>query len=259
MEKVSLNRDFYPMNNANLSSDRLFKNMFVSTDSKSQFPDVLYFEQKENRAYRQPLLTSEFPTSNDILCARGRQEYCHEGNTKFQKIVEKYKGVYQRKTTSNTEKSKICTSIIEELRKLDPPSRFLEMNQHNFLWEDIGNVRMARKVKTELRKRVTQVPTATMKRKLDTNINENHSKKVCKNNNKKSLEGVNFSATTKDLEVQAQGKREAEHTQHNSQAMLNRRSLGLQEKNDIITSSVIKSIYWTFRRSELQPWIETCV
>ena len=62
------------------------------------------------------------PNVNDVLCGQYR---LHRGNVQFQDIVNSKKTLYLAASTK-FEKSQILTSIVNKIRSMNPPGRFLK-------------------------------------------------------------------------------------------------------------------------------------
>lgn len=73
------------------------------------------------------------PAKDDILAGRGRQCYNHEGNKRFQEIVQKNKAKYT-KARNRMEKSLIVDHVLEQVRNLTPSSGFIKKNSKTGQW-----------------------------------------------------------------------------------------------------------------------------
>ena len=69
------------------------------------------------------------PNRNDVLCGRGGKINNHVGNRQFRAIVETHKDRYQ--AASKAEKALIARQIIDEIRLMNPPGRFLSKSLEN--------------------------------------------------------------------------------------------------------------------------------
>ena len=93
---------------------------------------------------------------NDVLCGRGGLSNHHQGNILFRKFVRDRQDEYLQASKSN--KAYVAREIVDAIRKLDPPGRFLKKVTKNDEegWIDIGN-RMAReKTSQALRERAPE-------------------------------------------------------------------------------------------------------
>ena len=61
----------------------------------------------------------------------------HPGNVKYRQIIDDNNNSYKTLPSSNEESK--CIEIVQEWRSLDPPGRFLKMNEQTKLWDDIGD------------------------------------------------------------------------------------------------------------------------
>ena len=62
----------------------------------------------------------------------------HPGNEQYQEIVERKKRVYLT-ARFKREKRLIASSIVNEVRTMDPPGRFLMKDPNSNVWRDIGD------------------------------------------------------------------------------------------------------------------------
>lgn len=92
----------------------------------------------------------EEPTDNDVLCGRGGSVNSHKGNERFRTLVEKRKRVYLT-ARFKREKRLIASSIVSEIRGLNPPGRFLARDTKSGLWKDIGDEKARDKTSQALR------------------------------------------------------------------------------------------------------------
>ena len=101
---------------------------------------------------------------NDVLCGRGGRNFnSHRGNAQFRVLVEKRKRAYLT-ARCKREKSLIVSSIVNEIRAMDPPGRFLARTNH---WYDIGNEKARKKTSTALRENAP----SSIREEIDTEIN----------------------------------------------------------------------------------------
>jgi len=59
---------------------------------------------------------SLLPLETDIICARGRTAYNHEGNRRFRGILEQHLDAYRNATTKQ-EKSRVVVTVLEEIQR----------------------------------------------------------------------------------------------------------------------------------------------
>jgi len=99
--------------------------------------------------YHQPLSGIDKPHDNDVLCGRGVTTNRHPGNESFRSLVNCNKELYV--TSTKKQKMKISRSIVEAVRSLEPPGRFLEKDQSSGKWFDIGDKKAVEKTSQALR------------------------------------------------------------------------------------------------------------
>ena len=110
--------------------------------------------------------TTKDPSPNDVLCGRGGSINSHPGNERFRTLVEKRKRVYLT-ARFKREKRLIASSIVSEIRGLDPPGRFLQQDKKTGLWRDIGDEKARDKTSQALRENAP-----TIRAEIETEINE---------------------------------------------------------------------------------------
>ena len=98
---------------------------------------------------QQPLQTTAFH-NNDVLCGRGGTINAHPGNEQYRKFVERKKRVYLT-ARFKREKRLIAQSIVDEIRALDPPGRFLLKDARESIWRDVGDEKARDKTSQALR------------------------------------------------------------------------------------------------------------
>lgn len=83
----------------------------------------------------------EEPNENDVLCGRGGRINSHEGNIRFRDIIHANKKEYLAPTTKKLEKAHIAKRIVDEIRHMNPPGRFLKEDASDGYWYDIGDAK----------------------------------------------------------------------------------------------------------------------
>ena len=91
--------------------------------------------------------STEF-TSNDVLCGRGGLTNNAPGNIFFRKLVRMKQQVYL--LASKREKAGVAREIVETIRSLSPPGRFLKKDS-NGVYMDIGDRKAREKTSQALR------------------------------------------------------------------------------------------------------------
>ena len=87
--------------------------------------------------------------NNDVLCGRGGATNSHIGNRSFRSLVKEYKDKYLR--AKKKEKPAVAGEIVDKIRSLDPPGRFLKKDRDSGYWLDIGDIRAKEKTSQALR------------------------------------------------------------------------------------------------------------
>lgn len=110
----------------------------------------------------------DVPSENDVLCGRGGSINSHTGNARFRDLVEKRKRVYLT-ARFKREKRLIASSIVSEIRSLDPPGRFLARkgNKDSGHWYDIGDEKARDKTSQALRENAPSI-----RAEIETEINQ---------------------------------------------------------------------------------------
>ena len=87
--------------------------------------------------------------NNDVLCGRGGATNSHIGNRSFRLLVKQYKDKYLK--AKKKEKPNVAGEIVDKIRGLDPPGRFLKKDRDTGYWLDIGDMRAKEKTSQALR------------------------------------------------------------------------------------------------------------
>mmetsp|Transcript_20868 Transcript_20868/g.29449 ORF Transcript_20868/g.29449 Transcript_20868/m.29449 type:complete len:771 (+) Transcript_20868:242-2554(+) len=90
------------------------------------------------------------PNGNDVLCGRGGSINAHPGNEQFRGLVEKYRRIYLN-ARFKQEKRLIASSIVDEIKALDPPGRFLAKDPATETWFAVGEEKARDKTSQALR------------------------------------------------------------------------------------------------------------
>ncbi|KAL3918256.1 MAG: hypothetical protein SGARI_007514, partial [Bacillariaceae sp.] len=91
------------------------------------------------------------PNDNDVLCGRGGRINSHAGNVQFRDIIHSRKKEYLAPTTKKLEKAHIAAAVVNDIRGMDPPGRFLKEDRDTGLWFDIGDAKAIKKTGQALR------------------------------------------------------------------------------------------------------------
>lgn len=89
------------------------------------------------------------PHDHDILSGRGNFVNYHAGNEHFRALVRKHKVAYV--ACPKPQKGKFSKIIVDEIRNLNPPGRFLKQDSATKLWHDIGEKKALDKTRQALR------------------------------------------------------------------------------------------------------------
>jgi len=111
-------------------------------------------ENLADRAARRaawPMTGIAEPGPNDCLFGRGGGTNHHPGNKLYRKIVEDAKDRYL--ASKRLDKPLVAMDIINGWRALDPPGRFLKLNDSTKLWDDVGDKKAREKTSQALREK----------------------------------------------------------------------------------------------------------
>jgi len=96
-----------------------------------------------------PIDGVEHPHAHDVLSGRGNFVNYHAGNEHFRALVRKHKVAYV--ACPKPQKAKYSKMIVDEIRSLNPPGRFLKQDPRTKLWVDIGEKKALDKTRQALR------------------------------------------------------------------------------------------------------------
>ena len=97
----------------------------------------------------------ETPHDHDILSGRGNFVNYHAGNEHFRALVRKHKVAYV--ACPKSQKGKYSQMIVDEIKQLDPPGRFLKQDDATKLWYDIGEKKALDKTRQALREGAPEI------------------------------------------------------------------------------------------------------
>ena len=86
---------------------------------------------------------------HDVLCGRGGTSNQHIGNRKFRILVKRHQESYLK--CKKKDKPAISARIVQLIREMNPPGRFLKQERNNGAWFDVGDARATEKVSQALR------------------------------------------------------------------------------------------------------------
>ncbi len=94
---------------------------------------------------------------NDVLSGRGGRINSHPGNIQFRNLVNQHKMTYLSKQTKKLDKVKIANEIVQTIRNMDPPGRFLKQEKGNAdEWIEIGDDRARKKAGQAMREKAAE-------------------------------------------------------------------------------------------------------
>eukprot|EP00542_Grammatophora_oceanica_P021108 CAMPEP_0194033734 /NCGR_PEP_ID=MMETSP0009_2-20130614/6296_1 /TAXON_ID=210454 /ORGANISM="Grammatophora oceanica, Strain CCMP 410" /LENGTH=406 /DNA_ID=CAMNT_0038674453 /DNA_START=161 /DNA_END=1381 /DNA_ORIENTATION=- len=99
----------------------------------------------------------EAPNKNDVLNGRGGRTNAWNGNVQFRELINDNKVTYHSTETKKMAKAHICARIVDEIRSMDPPGRFLKEEEKTGLWWDIGDANAIKKVGQALREHKQEI------------------------------------------------------------------------------------------------------
>lgn len=86
---------------------------------------------------------------NDVLCDRRQSRFA--GTTKWKDLVEANQELYHE-LKNNAQKDLLAKSIVNAIRRQEPPGRFLRKHKAADTWYEIGNERAFSKTQQALRR-----------------------------------------------------------------------------------------------------------
>lgn len=113
------------------------------------------FEQDSHEQGCQSLSGIPEPHENDVLMGRGGKNNQHSGNEKLRKMARSVCAKYA--SASKKGKSEISRGLVQHVRKMKPPGRFLRRDPMTCTWEDVGDEIAREKASQVLRDAVSFV------------------------------------------------------------------------------------------------------
>jgi hypothetical protein len=108
---------------------------------------------------------------NDVLCGRGGLTNHHPGNVFFRRLVRMKQEAYLM--ASKREKAGVAKEIVDIIRKLSPPGRFLKKDPQNpGAWIDIGDRKAREKTSQALREGAPELREELQSSELQADIGE---------------------------------------------------------------------------------------
>lgn len=121
----------------------------------------------DSRRQQQQLEGIEEPHEHDVVSGRGKFSTFHPGNEHFRDLVDRNKVAYF--AAPQTVKPLIAQMIVEEIRNLNPPGRFLKQDPETKLWSDIGDEKSIQKTRQALREGAPE-----LKREIQSSLSPSH-------------------------------------------------------------------------------------
>merc|ERR1712003_170715 len=81
------------------------------------------------------------------------------GNVQFRDIIHSKKKEYLAPTTKKLEKAHIAAGIVNDIRTMNPPGRFLKEEKSDGMWYDIGDAKAIKKTGQALREDAPDIRT----------------------------------------------------------------------------------------------------
>jgi hypothetical protein len=97
---------------------------------------------------------------NDVLAGRGSTISHHPGNIAFREFVGSFKVMYMDKSNKLLFKAHMCAHIVDHVRTLEPPGRFLQKKPHTNnikVWVEMGDEKARKKAGQALREDATEI------------------------------------------------------------------------------------------------------
>jgi hypothetical protein len=95
------------------------------------------------------IIVEEPRRDNDVLMGRGGRHKTHPGNKKLRALTRDFAAEYS--ACSRTEKPLIHNKIIDQVKRMRPPGRFLEYSKPANAWVPVDDGRAREKVSQHLR------------------------------------------------------------------------------------------------------------
>lgn len=95
------------------------------------------------------------PNVNDVLSGRGGRINSHAGNIQFRELVNRHKHTYLSKQTKKLDKVKIANEIVQTIRRMNPPGRFLKEDKKGN-WLEIGDEKAKKKAGQAMREKADE-------------------------------------------------------------------------------------------------------
>ena len=118
------------------------------------------------------------PTNNDVLNGRGKSIYAWQGNIFYRELIQYFKLEYI--FAPPDEQKLIAQRVVDRIRGLYPPGRFLEMNKNSGTWCDIGDEKAIFKIRQALREGAPELREQITPNAIGLPSNDEMSERECK-------------------------------------------------------------------------------
>ena len=106
--------------------------------------DIISYEKSQPGLQNRQQSGLIVPSTNDILCGKGKSFFNHEGNKRFRDIVDKYINAYIQ-ASKRSKRSEIVKAVVNETFGIG--ARFLKKSENKLEWYDGGEKLAKEKVR----------------------------------------------------------------------------------------------------------------
>lgn len=192
------------------------------------------------------------PNENDVLCGRGGRINQHTGNVKFRDIINSKKKDYLAPTTKKLEKAHIAAAIVNDIRSMEPPGRFLKEDRDTGLWFDIGDAKAIKKTGQALRE---DAPDIRHEIEGDSSGDEKAKSDSPKSEDKSKKEEKPKAKSKPSSPKRAQHSEQASHTNGNEMNMAWRQPMdnrGMMSAHDFQAQAAMPPPF----RQQINPYLQ---
>lgn len=79
------------------------------------------------------------PGENDVICGRGKEVLRHPGNIRYRRLLERHGKAYDEASSDKVTKSRIVSSVIEEVRSRCDLGGFVKKDERSGRWYEVGD------------------------------------------------------------------------------------------------------------------------
>jgi hypothetical protein len=141
---------------------------------------------------------------NDVLCGRGGATNSHSGNRSYRKLVKKFKDKYLK--AKKKQKPSVAAEVVDIIRTLDPPGRFLKKDKDTGWYLDIGDARAKEKTSQALREGAPMIRRQMTEGKYvadGDSDDESPEKDMARSDEKESADDDSASSPTEQAKVES--------------------------------------------------------